>query len=84
MWVEGKVRRQRARVVAVNAVVTDVDNGRTAPDEVIDQLADEIIAMHNERYHPGYGCAENTLGECFDRFGGERADGPLGEYWRLT
>jgi hypothetical protein len=50
----------------------------------IDRLADEIIAMHNERYHPGFGCAENERGQCLDRFGGERAHGPLGERWRMT
>jgi len=80
-WVEARVRRQRARAVAADAAV--VDAGQAGAMAEIDRLADEIIAMHNERYHPGYGCAENERGQCIDRFGGQRARGPLGEHWRL-
>jgi hypothetical protein len=77
-WLEPKVRGQRARVVAATAVVADVD-----PVAEIDQMCADIITAHNERYHPGYGCAENIRAQCLDAFGGERAPGVLGDYVRL-
>lgn len=82
-WLAPKFRRQRARAVAADAVQADLHSARISPGDIIGHLMDEIVATHNERYHPGFGCAENTRGQCWDRFGGERASGPLGEYWRM-
>lgn len=49
------------------------------PDTIIDRLCQTIIDAHNDRWHPGYSCAENSDGECLDEHGGVPVDGPLGQ-----
>lgn len=74
-WLEPKVRRQRARAVAADAVATN-------PNAAVERMMDDVVAAHNEQYHPGFGCAENERGQCFEAFGGTRAEGWAGEYTR--
>lgn len=83
-WLGPKVRRQRARAIATDAAVADLDAGRISAREMLDRTADEIIAAHNALHHPGFGCAENERGQCVEAFGGTRASGWAGEYMRPT
>lgn len=83
-WLEPRVRCQRARVVAAESVRDDLDGGQLAARDMIGQQMSDIIVMHNQQYHPGYGCAENERGQCWDRHGGTRAAGMLGEHTRET